>query len=85
MGTPQLTGEVHEDVGAGAGLGIFVGDVADGGVVADVFEVLLHAGADGNLAELDVELLGEGLDVGVGAVRGAEARHCHGEDGFARG
>ena len=73
-------GDVHEDLGALAGLGVLVGDGVVGLVVADVGEVLAHGRGDAHLAQLAAQGLGHGRGVAVRALGGAKAGHGDGDD-----
>ena len=53
-----LVGQIHQQIGAGAGLGILVGDIVAGGVVTNIAEVLLHTGDNRDFAQLRAQELG---------------------------
>ena len=80
----ELVGKVHKDLGAFAGLGVLVGDIRHARVVADVGEMRAHGLADRDGAEVDAQLLGQALGVGLGTARRAEAGHGHRMDARTR-
>ena len=55
----HLVGHVHQDLRSLPRLGVFVGHVVHGLVVADVAEVLAHRVDDGNRAQGDAQRLGQ--------------------------
>ena len=78
--TAHVVGDVHDDLGALAGLGVLVGHVADGGIMADVLEVLIDRIENIHGAEVHPQLLAEDGGVGLGADGGTEAGHGHRHD-----
>lgn len=76
----RLSGDVHEDLGAFARLGVFVGEVVLGGGVLDVAQVLLERGVDGCFAHGDTELLAEPFGIVARSRAGARAGHGNGVD-----
>ena len=75
-----LVRDVHEDLGAFAGLRVLVGHGVVRLVMADIREVLANRRGDAHLTQLAAERLGHDAGVVMRAIRGAEARHRDGED-----
>lgn len=73
--TALVVGDVHEDLGALSCLGVLVGHVAHGGIVADILKVLIDRIENIDLAEIHAQLGAEGGGVGLGAGGGTEAGH----------
>ena len=77
--TVALVGDVHQHLGALARLGVFIGDGIIVMRMTDVVEMLIDALGDVDHADLSAELFGHDDRVGLGARRGAEARHRAGD------
>ena len=73
----HLVSNVHQNLRALASLGVFVHNVVNILVVADVGKVLQHRIHNGNLAQVGAKRLHQLNSVGVRAVRGAKSRHRH--------
>ena len=73
----HLVGNVHQNLRALASLGVFVHNVVNILVVADIGEVLQHRIHNGNLAQVGAKRLHQLNRVSVRAVRGAKSRHRH--------
>ena len=75
-----LVGDVHQDLGPLAGLGVLVGGILDGGVVSDIRKMLIDRRDDGNFTPGDPERLHQVVGIGPGPFRGAKAGHGHPDD-----
>ena len=77
-----LVGQVHQDLGALSGLSIFICDVMDFCVMADVLEVLTDRVMDRYFHAGDMEQIHQGSRIGMGALCRAEAWHRDSDDIF---
>ena len=73
----HLVGDVHQNLRALASLGVFVHNIVNILIVADVGKVLQHRIHNGNLAQVGAKRLHQLNRVSVRAVRGAKSRHRH--------
>ena len=80
----RLIRDVHEDLRPLTGLRVLVNHGVILRVVPDVLEMLQHRGLDVDLPQRRVQKTRQRYRVPVGAVRGAEGRHGHGDDILAR-
>ena len=78
-----LIGQVHQDLGALARLGVFIRHVVYHGIVADVLEMAAHRVADRHGAKIDPQKLGQLFRVALGAAGGAESGHGHSQNALA--
>ena len=81
---PGGVGDVHEHLGALPGLAVFKGDGVVVHIVADVLEVTADTARDVHRPQRAAQPLRQQHRVGLGAVRGAEARHGDGDDVLRR-
>ena len=73
----HLVGNVHQDLRTLASLRVFVHNVMNVLVMANVSEVLQHGIHNGNLTQVGAKRLHQLDRVSVRAVRGAKSRHRH--------
>ena len=73
--TACLVGDVHQDLGSFSGLGIFIRNILDGRIVADIGEVTENSLTDRNLAQGGVLAFRQTARVLVGPVGRAETGH----------
>ena len=78
-----LAGHIHQNLGAFAGLGIFVGGVGFVERMLYILEVLGSSRHDGDFLTGDAEFFHEDVGVALGAAAGAEARHGDADDAAA--